>query len=57
MAKSTTSTFPTGLPIAQWPEPQRGKIEHLLPAGADGTPPQDFNFSPKVELFEKARTV
>ena len=49
--------FPTGLPITQWPEPQRKQMEHLFPTGADGVAPQDFNFSPKPELFENARAL
>jgi hypothetical protein len=48
--------FPTGLPITQWPERQRRQMEHLFPAGADGVAPQGFNFSPRPELFEHART-
>jgi ectoine hydroxylase-related dioxygenase (phytanoyl-CoA dioxygenase family) len=44
------------LSIAQWPEQQRKQLEHLFPAGADGIAPQDFNFSPKPELFENTRT-
>jgi hypothetical protein len=47
--------FPTGLPITQWPELQRKQMEHLFPTGADGIPPQDFNFSPRPERFENAR--
>lgn len=46
-----------GLPVTQWPEPQRKQIEHLFPTGADDVAPQGFNFSPKPDMFENARAL
>ncbi|MDO9105312.1 MAG: phytanoyl-CoA dioxygenase family protein [Methylovulum sp.] len=42
---------PKGLQMSQWPDSQRKKIEHLFPVCADDVPPQNFNFSPNLDLL------
>lgn len=47
-------SVPNDMLVAQWPDQQRKKIEHLFPSCADDVPPLNFNFNPNPELLNGA---